>query len=54
MGNIEKQIQKIEKELKKTNKREYIRIKAIILQLKANSAISISEKLDLGKSTVFV
>ncbi|SUB74465.1 helix-turn-helix domain-containing protein [Peptoniphilus indolicus] len=54
MKDIQKQIQELEVELKKTNnKREYIRIKAIILKLKGNSAKSISEKLDVGKSTVF-
>ena len=44
MKDIQKQIQELEVELKKTNnKREYIRIKAIILKLKGNSAKSISE-----------
>ncbi|MDY6019216.1 MAG: helix-turn-helix domain-containing protein, partial [Anaerococcus sp.] len=53
-NNIEDQIKELEKARKNTtNKREDLRFKAIILKLKGVKVKEITEKLDIGRTTLF-
>ncbi|MDY6018082.1 MAG: helix-turn-helix domain-containing protein [Anaerococcus sp.] len=53
-NNIEDQIKELEKARKNTtNKREDLRYKAIILKLKGVKVKEITEKLDIGRTTLF-